>query len=355
MRACHLFMRWSPAFLMVVAAVATPATSLAIVGGTTDPIDLAVVLLLAYGPGKDPFAGDQPVKSCTATVVSPHVLVTAAHCIGGDFPNRGAGYTYWVYGGTSVTADPSPKLLEVTSATFDPDYTKGSHDIGVAILAKPIAGISPVAIHRGAIDDTFTGKVVRVVGYGSTDDSTTQTGSGTRRQTTTSIKAVLDETLDYPGGASQVCSGDSGGPNLMTIGGVEAIVAITSAGHDAQCKTGFVSMRMDLLAPFVDAFIAKNDPGSLPTDAGASAPDGGAPAPPPDAGPSSRDAGDPPPNDASSPTASGCSLARTPGRRPSSFAPNAARSACSGPAALAALAALLVVLRRSRRRSSTPR
>src|SRR3954465_289697 len=89
--------------------------SQAIVGGATDSGDLAVVLLIAYAPGKDPFKGDPSVKSCTATLVSPHALVTAAHCVGGEFPSGGSGYTYWIYGGTSVTADPSPKLVEVKS------------------------------------------------------------------------------------------------------------------------------------------------------------------------------------------------------------------------------------------------
>src|SRR5438128_2143738 len=136
------------------AAVALAGTAHAIVKGATSTSDVAVVMLLAYAPGADPFAGAQPVKSCTATLVSPHVLATAAHCTGGDFPSKGAGYTYWVFAGADVTA-PSPKLLEVTSVTFDPSYVKGSHDVAVAILAKPLDGVTPIPMNRAALDATW--------------------------------------------------------------------------------------------------------------------------------------------------------------------------------------------------------
>src|SRR5262245_27391428 len=46
-----------------------------IIGGTETTGDPAVVLLIAQQPGS------QLATLCTATIVSPHVLLTAAHCV----------------------------------------------------------------------------------------------------------------------------------------------------------------------------------------------------------------------------------------------------------------------------------
>ena len=106
--ACHLVVKRRTPLVVGAALLFMAPSASAIVAGTTAPADTAVVMLLAYAPGVDPFAGGQPVKSCSATLVSPHVLATAAHCVGGEFPNKGAGYTYWVYAGPDVS-QPSPK------------------------------------------------------------------------------------------------------------------------------------------------------------------------------------------------------------------------------------------------------
>src|SRR4051794_24081895 len=63
-----------------------------IIGGTSDANDNAVVLLYMTVPGQ---AGG---AICTGEVISPHVVLTAAHCTGGEDPTI-TNATYRVYVG----------------------------------------------------------------------------------------------------------------------------------------------------------------------------------------------------------------------------------------------------------------
>jgi hypothetical protein len=235
-----------------------------IVGGAAAE-DPAVMMLLSYAPGKDPFKGDPSTRSCTATLVSAHVLVTAAHCLGGASP-LDPGYSYWVYGGPSITSDPAPKLLAVASVAFEPRYVSGDFDVAVAVLADALTSVAPVALNRTALGQPQVGQPVRLVGYG-VDNGAARSGGGTKRGTTTTLTSFSERQLELPGGR-QVCFGDSGGPNFMTIGGSEVLVGITRAGLDAACTTGSRSMRMDAFTAFVDGHIAAHDPGQAPPPPG---------------------------------------------------------------------------------------
>src|ERR1700722_19817296 len=74
----------------------------AILGGTVDPGDPAVVLLASYP--KDLSVLD----TCSASVISNTVLLTAAHCV--DAANHPS-YVYGVFPGAD--ASPYPTLVEL--------------------------------------------------------------------------------------------------------------------------------------------------------------------------------------------------------------------------------------------------
>src|SRR5690242_12289508 len=102
-----------------------------IVGGTDDAGDPAVVALYMTVPG-------QPGGSlCTAEVVSPHVLLTAAHCTGGENPATAANAHWQVYLGNDFALATQASLLPVKEAHFDPAFDihnlPAGHDVGVVV------------------------------------------------------------------------------------------------------------------------------------------------------------------------------------------------------------------------------
>lgn len=217
-------------------AVATPA--LAVTGGTLDgSAHSAVGLVLAdRGNGFEP--------DCSGSLVSPTVLVTAAHCASGLSSSR-----------VQVTFDPryvagSSALL---SGTINADPAWGtdkndSHDVAVVVLDRP-ANVAPLALPReGALDagglkaQSFTN-----VGYGLTDAGASF--DGYRRVSSSSYTSLKPTELKLSESSGGVCFGDSGGPRLLD----DVVVAVTSTGN-ANCTGQSTSYRLD--SPSARAFLA---------------------------------------------------------------------------------------------------
>jgi hypothetical protein len=233
----------------------------ALIAGTTDDGDSAVVLIQAHVPGAS------VAHLCSGALVSPHVVITAAHCV--DPATVGDGATFIVFDGTSASPSSPPSQFHAVQATFfDPQFnpdksvfpTKG-HDIGVVILKAPLA-TTPLRYNHAPINDGLVGQAARLVGYGVTSASDTSAETaGTRRQAPTKLSGVNDVLLGFEDGTHNICEGDSGGPAFMTVAGVETIVGVTAFG-DANCSTNQPGSdtRVDTWASFVDTYVLQYDP-----------------------------------------------------------------------------------------------
>ena len=180
-----------------------------IVSGTEcSPAATPVVKLNLYN--KDGLAG-----GCTGTVISSRAVLTAAHCLADGI--------------TSVrvflgTGDQVPS----TSIEWHPSYkatNASSLDVGIVLTGQDLSR-TPQAVLTSR--DARVGEQAVIAGWGN---DVTGSGGNTLRAGTTSISAVGSATLEttYSGTGSAVCSGDSGGPLLLSEGGVWAVAGITSA------------------------------------------------------------------------------------------------------------------------------
>lgn len=228
-----------------------------IVGGIDDFGDPGVVVMIAQLPGS------QSMALCTAEVISPRVLLTAAHCVHPMLV--GANATFVVYPGQDVAQANQGNTLAVKEVHANPAWSASNlpagHDSGVIILASPIA-IAPLPHNRDAMTPAQKNQPVRFVGYGLTS-AAARTSSGKKRQTSALLTDYDATKLFVADPANNTCSGDSGGPVFMTINGKETIVGITSYGDEA-CAQGGYSTRVDTELGFVEPYVLANDPPALP-------------------------------------------------------------------------------------------
>jgi len=189
-------------------------------------------------------------ETCTGTLISPTVFLTAAHCDQGvvrvavtfdSVYSAPKGTTYW---GTWV-ADPN-----FDQAQGDP------HDLAVVIFDKAVKGIQPALLPRaGSLANLRADQKFTSVGYGA--QSVTQ-GPGGSTFHYADIRYVSTGTLNSTNpswlrisqnpstGNGGTCYGDSGGPNFLGAGTTETrIVAATTITGDTPCRSTNVDYRLD--------------------------------------------------------------------------------------------------------------
>ena len=255
--------------LATVFATALPAA--AITGGTIDSTNkYSNVGLIA-------FYDETGRYRCTATLVTPTVLLTAAHCTDGTIgktvvtfdwlvddaapsnlpraaDDAGDGLSETGYTGTYPRAG-FPTYYSGTAYTH-PEYSgftdlRNWNDVGVVVLDQPITGIIPAKIAPLSYLDQFAQPrlnktLVTLVGYG-TEVRPNETGSQkpipqsypiVRRYTDEVGQKLTPQILQTngnekdPRGGGGSCFGDSGGPSFKD----GYLVTVTSYGYTANCR-----------------------------------------------------------------------------------------------------------------------
>jgi secreted trypsin-like serine protease len=215
----------------------------AIVQGTRTQDLPAVVALSIPGGG-----------SCTATVIAPRVAITAAHCLPKDAPAQSF---VLLVGGDPVDPQSAVGGYAVTEVHADPlfdlsDLANG-HDIGVVIAEADLV-VAPMPVQLSPLPAELSGTKARIFGFG-VNNGVSETGAGFKRAAT--MRITFDDRFVYTGSllGGNLCRGDSGGPVVAKIDGVETVIAVHSYS-DRYCL-GFTgaSTRVDTYADFVRRFL----------------------------------------------------------------------------------------------------
>jgi secreted trypsin-like serine protease len=265
------------------AAPADQGARASIVGGETAPI-LAFPSLAYVQAQTGPHQG----FACTGTVISPRVILTAAHCV--EDIDAG-GYTpagdYAVATGVSDPreAKAAKTVLRVASThvfpEFDPSTLHG--DAGILVLSTPTAA-PPISLAT-ATDSAFYegGARVLLAGWGLTGGgasmppkrlrsaATVIQDPDTCKQRTRSFYAPYSAafqvcTMDPPTLATGSCFGDSGGPAIAQRPDGSAVeVGITSTGGP-KCSTRApdIFTRTDRVSTWASAWVAATEAGASP-------------------------------------------------------------------------------------------
>ena len=215
--------------LAFVAALAAPlAPALALVGAEPDGrFADRVAMVLIRGGDKAGF--------CSALVLSPRVLLTAAHCLR---PLRDMAVHYRDAAGAPVVI---PVDAAISHPLYRADAIKArveSIDLALIRTARPLAPrFTGASIADGG--PPAIGAPAIVSGYGAVREGDWASG-GELRSVTLAVRepasTVLIWAADPTGRAAGACNGDSGAPIWSADGSVAiAIVAWAQAAHGRGC------------------------------------------------------------------------------------------------------------------------
>ncbi|HEV7769369.1 MAG TPA: serine protease [Solirubrobacterales bacterium] len=290
--------RWKSPRLRQLLASALAATSLALLtpglaqaanaqtsiirGDVASTAEFPSLAFIAASTGKNEgFA-------CTGTVLSPRVILTAAHCVEDlDVGGFTAPTAYKVATGRTAPTeeDEVGNVLPVSSTHVFPGFDPGTvlGDAALLILASPttapaisLAGAADAALYAG-------GAPVRLAGWGLTAPraksipkslhatstvvlSPASCKKRTRSFSPTYSGAMQMCTTDPPDHANGGCFGDSGGPAIaQRADGTPVQIGIVSVGGP-ECSTKLPNIftRVDLVSTWASEWVAATETGTPP-------------------------------------------------------------------------------------------
>lgn len=177
------------------------------------------------------------VGQCTGVVLSPTIVLTAAHCVTGAT----------AYAIHSVGADGRSVLIEPTTIAVHPQYVATQHrktvDLALVRLREALpASFTPTSLADSG--DLRQGDLLTVGGYGLGRDGDSATGGQFRTARLGVIEPYGRSTIlvwltDPATGRSRngagACGGDSGGPIFDRDGRVVAITAFAEGAGKTHC------------------------------------------------------------------------------------------------------------------------
>ena len=184
---------------------------------------------------------------CSGTVIDAKAVLTAAHCL----TSTTKGVAFYQGGGRIPI-----KAVEFHAS---PDYTgtgPSSLDVGVVIFGEPLERTPIPLLTSRAV---ASGESAVVAGWGTNG---LPGGNSALRAGTLTVTRVTQTQIEvaYSSTSSSVCSGDSGGPLLVSQGGVWSVAGVTSA-VTVGCLSG-ASYYANVYNTSARSFILKHVPGA---------------------------------------------------------------------------------------------
>jgi len=162
------------------------------------------------------------LRGCTATFVTPSVIVYSSHC--------GTQWTTAYLGQAG-----SGGSVELRECVASPRTGEKGGDFAYCVTAQPIHDIplTPI-VHEATRGRVQVGQDVIIVGYGAND---IDAPCGTKLEASSRIVSLADGEYWIHAEDTDACFGDSGGPAFANIDGQWTLIGTASFG-DPECGNG---------------------------------------------------------------------------------------------------------------------
>ena len=206
--------------------------------GTTEPDSVCLTegQKLAIGALGESDGVGSYTNYCTATLVAPTVVLTAAHCVASPWGGLREPSEMAFMVGRDL--DHPEAVFDVAQLVIHAGYQgDADNDLGLVILREnallTLPSLMPLAVNQRDLGQGFLGETVQNVGFGATD----MDENNRRRYWTSEVVTEVNtaEYVVYGQHWSSVCFGDSGGPSLYAFDGEVVAVTGTVSWGDPSC------------------------------------------------------------------------------------------------------------------------
>ena len=229
-------------------SLTTPAQAIA--NGTPVPeghYRFSVKLTMTDIPRPD---GSHYNSACSAALISPRWIITAGHCFHDVNRNPVSGAVPYSTTATVGRADVSGTGGHVVNVVWV--QQSPTNDIALARLDKPVYDVAPLALSDKA---PKVGQVLRITGWGATDD--VNPAPGTHLQTgQVTVSSFTDTTVGVRGykplPTTSACVYDSGAPYFLERAHrAPLLVSVESFGPDCPHDQEETTSRVDTILTWI--------------------------------------------------------------------------------------------------------
>ncbi|TNF33379.1 MAG: trypsin-like serine protease [Deltaproteobacteria bacterium] len=207
---------------------------------------------------------------CSGTLVTPDVVVTAAHCLTSQRGKKlvtTAPEQVAIYFGDGTYTDSNGAAYAAVETLVYPGYDANAlvNDIALIRISPPMTAIAPVPVlpHALGFSSANVGETLNFAGFGEDENGAYNTklqADGVLAGLGCAVSGcwnagVAASQFSYTQYDSGPCFGDSGGPAFVNRGGTWYLAGVTSYG-DNTCTQYGVSTRVDAYEGWIADFAA---------------------------------------------------------------------------------------------------
>jgi len=232
--------------------------SQSMIGGKADDRFLAIGALTA-----------SRTHFCTAVLVSPRVVMTAAHCI--DTAKNYAQHTKIQFRIDEARPDTLRTYyldLDASLMFTHPKWQQApvlGFDLGFAVLKQKTTRAKPIPVYTQKINQYWIGQKVLLSGYGLLKSVPKLVRAERKHSIEIPIVHVSSDRFLHFARGKSICHGDSGGPVLREINGLWQVVGVNSyvtartinSIQRSSCLQAGVSARLDIYQDFIEQILKK--------------------------------------------------------------------------------------------------